>query len=139
MLTLFLQRVKYSFSANKSKEPTLTDLFNSSCFSYSCFTLFAFTFVVQVSFKGSTSLECQSSRILVCNEILDYQYCCHWCTCPVSGEQHQGTAGTPCNGLCTVTFVTCAQEDRHSDIEHGQHQMRGGHLATIRYVSILMS
>lgn len=32
------------------------DLLSSSCFSYSCLTEFAFTFVVHVVFSGSTNL-----------------------------------------------------------------------------------
>lgn len=36
------------------------DRFSSSCFSYSCFTEFGFTFSVHVNFKGSTN--CSSPK-----------------------------------------------------------------------------
>jgi hypothetical protein len=40
----------------------MADLFSSSCFSYSCFTELAFTFMVHVLRRGSTSLSSPSTN-----------------------------------------------------------------------------
>lgn len=41
---------------NNAETARKADRFNSSCFSYSCFTEFGFSFVVQVDFNGPTNL-----------------------------------------------------------------------------------
>lgn len=50
------QSLPASGIASKADIALIADLLSSSCFSYSCFTAFAFTFVVHVARNGSTNL-----------------------------------------------------------------------------------